>query len=133
MLNQHSLPFDQPEPDQYRLPDMGEVDLSYLGRLADASSTVSAISEAEIDDPVTLSQRAGIWMILNPKGRVLGRMIGILSPPADTFLVSGKVGAIVRWRKVDNEEPFQAYIKRDGWETVIPEFVFRRNGGPRNS
>jgi len=47
--------------------------------------------------------------------------------PDGTYLVSGKVGAIVRWRKADNEEAFQTYIKRPEWETVLPEFVFRRS------
>jgi hypothetical protein len=49
------------------------------------------------------------------------------APPPHTRLVSGQVGAIIRWRKADNEEPYQATIKRDDWETVLPECVFRRS------
>lgn len=120
---------DLPEPDQYLLPDMSLVDLSFAGRLPETSPTLAAIAEAEIDDKVTLERREGKWLILDAQGRTLGRMVGIWAPPEGTHLVSGKVGAIVRWRKSDNEEAYQAYIKRDEWETVLPEYVFRRNDG----
>jgi len=120
---------DLPEPDQYHLPDMGSVDLSYAGRLSETSQTLAAITEAEIDDAVTLERREGKWMTLDRHGRVLGRMAANWAPPADTHLISGKVGAIVRWRKADNEEAFQTYIKRSEWETILPEFVFRQRHG----
>jgi ATP-dependent DNA helicase RecQ len=122
-------PSDLPEPDQYQLPDMSSVDLSYAGRLAETSQTLAAIAKAEIDDQVTLERREGKWMLQDMQGRVLGRMAGNWAPPQGTHLVSGKVGAIVRWRKTDNEEAFQTYIKRSEWETILPEFVFRRSDG----
>jgi ATP-dependent DNA helicase RecQ len=121
-------PSDLPEPDQYQLPDMGSVDLSYAGRITDKSPTHAAIAEAKIDDNVTLERREGKWIISDAQGRVLGRMAGNWAPPDGTYLVSGKVGAIVCWRKSDSEAAFQVHIKRDGWETILPEFVFRRSG-----
>lgn len=119
---------DLPEPNQYQLPDMGSVDLSFAGRLAETSQTHAAIAEAEIGDKVALERSEGKWMILDAQGRVLGRMAGSWGPPESTDLVSGKVGAIVRWRKSDSEEAFQTYIKRGEWETVLPELVFRGRG-----
>jgi ATP-dependent DNA helicase RecQ len=119
---------DLPDPDQYQVPDQTSVDLSYAGRLPETSPTHLAIAEAKVDDPVTLGRRDGKWMILDRNGRLLGRMASSWMPPEGTALVSGKVGAIVRWRKSDNEERFQTYIKRDEWETVLPELVFRRSG-----
>ena len=120
-------PSDLPEPDQYQLPDMGSVDLSYAGRLADTSQTLVAIAEAEVDDNVTLERREGKWLVIDLNGRVLGRMAGAWAPPDGTRLVTGKVGAIVRWRKADSDEAFQTHIKRADWETILPEFVFRRS------
>ncbi|MBA4274740.1 MAG: hypothetical protein C0436_03700 [Alphaproteobacteria bacterium] len=105
---------------------MGSVDLSYAGRLADASQTLVAIAVAEVDDSITLERREGKWLVIDLQGRVLGRMAGAWAPPEGTSLVSGKVGAIVRWRKADSDEAFQAHIKRSDWETILPEFVFRR-------
>ena len=120
-------PSDLPEPDQYQLPEMGSVDLSYAGRLADTSQTLVAIAEAEVDDNVTLERREGKWLVIDLNGRVLGRMAGAWAPPDGTRLVTGKVGAIVRWRKADSDEAFQTHIKRADWETILPEFVFRRS------
>lgn len=119
---------DLPEPEQYQLPDLASVDLSFAGRLAQTNPTLAAIAEAKVDDPVTLTLREGRWMILDAQRRVLGRMAGTWAPPEGTDLVSGKLGAIVRWHKSDNEMGYQSYIRRDAWETVLPELVFRRNG-----
>lgn len=118
---------DLPEPDQYQLPDLASVDLSFAGRLAPGNPTHAAIARAKVDDPVKLEQRDGKWMIVGRDGRVLGRMSSSWSPPAVSCLVSGKVGAIVRWRKSDNDESYQGYIKQDEWETILPEFVFRKS------
>jgi ATP-dependent DNA helicase RecQ len=118
---------DLQEPDQYQVPDQTTVDLSYAGRLPSANPTHPAIAAAKVEDPVTLELREGKWMILDRERRTLGRMAGTWAPPAGTELVSGKVGAIVRWRKADNEESYQTYIKHEEWETVLPELVFRKD------
>lgn len=129
MLRKVEMPhrLDLPDPDQYQVPDMVVVDLSFAGRLPETSPTHVAIAAAQVDDPVTLEQREGKWMILDASRRVLARMAGNWAPPEGTILASGRVGAIVRWRKSDNEEFYQSYIKRDEWETVLPELVFRKN------
>jgi ATP-dependent DNA helicase RecQ len=129
MLRKVEMPhrLDLPDPDQYQVPDMAAVDLSYAGRLPEASPTHAAIAAAQVDDPVSLELREGKWMVLDSNRRVLARMAGTWAPPSGTFLVSGKVGAILRWRKTDNEERYQGYIKREEWETVLPELVFRKN------
>ena len=94
------------------------------------SPTHAAIARAKVDDAVTVEQRDGKWMIIDRDGRVLARMSSSWSPPAVSYLVSGKVGAIVRWRKSDSDESYEGYIKQDEWETILPEFVFR-NGAQR--
>ena len=119
---------DLQEPDQYQVPDQTTVDLSYAGRLPNANPTHSAIAAAKVDDPVTLELREGKWMIFDREHRPLGRMAGNWAPPPGTLLVSGKVGAIVRWRKSDSQENYRSYIKHDEWETVLPELIFRKTG-----
>ena len=116
---------DLPEPDQYQLPDLTTVDLSYAGRLPEVNPSHAAIAAAKVEDPVTLELKDGKWIIFDRDRRPLGRMAGSWSPPAGTTLVSGKVGAIVRWRKTDSDERYQTYIKHDEWETILPELVFR--------
>ncbi|MGP3697945.1 RecQ family ATP-dependent DNA helicase [Rhodobacter sp. NSM] len=133
MLRKVEMPhrIDLPQPDQYQVPDMAVVDLSYAGRLPEASPTLAAIAAAEVDDPVTIELREGKWLILDGHRRVLGRMAGTWAPPEGTVLVAGKVGAVVRWRKSDNDERFQSYVKRDEWETILPELVFRKKAPAR--
>ncbi|WP_435259837.1 RecQ family ATP-dependent DNA helicase [Thioclava sp. FR2] len=118
---------DLPTPDQYQLPDLTSVDLSFAGRLSETSPTRTAIARIRVNDPVHLERKDEKWIILDGNGCQIGRMAANWSPPAGTRLVEGKVGAVVRWRKSDSDERFQTYIKRDDWETILPEFVFRSN------
>ncbi|KAF0114609.1 MAG: DNA helicase [Rhodobacteraceae bacterium] len=96
-----------PEPDQYQLPDLASVDLSYAGRLPPGSPTQAAVSRAKVNDPVQLEKRDKKWMILDVNRRVLGRMASSWSPATGTDLLSGKVGAIVRWKEFDNHQSYQ--------------------------
>lgn len=117
-----------PSPDWYQVPDMTSVDLSYAGRLLGKSPTLKAITACAVDDPVSLQHSDNKWLIIDRNNRVLGRMAGNWQPPQHFAMISGKVGAILTWRKSDNEERYQTHIKRDAWETVLPEFVFRTEG-----
>jgi ATP-dependent DNA helicase RecQ len=116
-----------PEPEQYQVPDLTTVDLSFAGRLTPDNATHAAIAAAKVDDPVTLELREGKWMILDGNRRILGRMASNWAPPAGARLVSGKVGAIVRWRKADSDEIYHRHIKHEEWETILPECVFSKN------
>ena len=40
------------------------------------------------------------------------------------MLTKGTVGAVVRWRKIDSDEAYRDWMKRDEWETVLPELEF---------
>jgi ATP-dependent DNA helicase RecQ len=126
LLRKVELPpcVDLPAPNQYQVPDLATVDLSFAGRLSNSSPVLGAISASAVGDPISLQNRDGKWMILDTGGQVLGRMAGSWAPPVGGSFVSGKIGAIVRWRKSDNDERFQAFIKREEWETVLPELVF---------
>ena len=48
-------------------------------------------------------------------------------PPEGRIFASGRVGAIITWQKSDNKEVFRPHIKRDAWETVLPELVFAKS------
>jgi ATP-dependent DNA helicase RecQ len=38
--------------------------------------------------------------------------------------VSGKVSAVLVWKREDSEPEFASYLKCDQWEVVVPELVF---------
>lgn len=108
----------------YQLPDLKLVDLSWAGRLASTNPALAAIMEAQVGEPITLVAIDDTWMIQDAQGRILGRMARAWAPPKGRSFLRGEVGAIVRWRKVDNKEEYRAQLRRDQWEVVLPELVF---------
>lgn len=108
----------------FQLPSLKDVDLSFAGRQRHGDPVHSAIQKVQTGDPVTLEFHAPYWTIFDDQGRILGRMAKRWQPPGGRQFQSGHVGAIVTWRKVDSKEEFQRHIKRDEWETILPELVF---------
>jgi ATP-dependent DNA helicase RecQ len=106
------------------VPDLGTVDLSWAGRLEAAHPSLAAIEAARTGDPIQIVQHGGSWMLRNEQGQLLGKMAKSWSPPAGPSFLRGEVGAVVRWRKSDNKEEYRANIRRDEWETIVPELVF---------
>jgi ATP-dependent DNA helicase RecQ len=103
------------------------VDLSFAGRQGHNHPTLSAIADARIGDPIALNLEHGRWHLEDSRGRILGRMSKSFAPSPNARFVSGKVAAILRWRKEDGDEAFHRMLKRDAWEVVIPELVFEAN------
>ncbi len=114
----------QGRSEQYVMPEMKLVDLSWAGRLGDGSLSLRAIAACEAGDPVTLIRNEGRWFIRDRDGNLLGRMSNAFSPPEGLTFLRGEIGAVIRWRKSDNEEEYRSSIRRDEWEAVLPELVF---------
>jgi len=112
-------------PDKtYQLPALKAVDLSFAGRKRPNDPVHAAIRDAQTGDEITLDYRAPHWVILDGNGRTLGHMAKTWKPPEGSRFLSGTIGAIVVWRKADNQEEYQRHIKQDAWQTVLPELVF---------
>lgn len=101
------------------------VDLSFAGRLSLANPSLAAIAAAKVGDPVALIRDGVRWLIRDGQGRTLGRMSRSFVPPDGTAFFRGEIGAILRWRKDDGDPAFHTYLKRDEWEAVLPDLVFR--------
>ncbi|WP_287064167.1 RecQ family ATP-dependent DNA helicase [Mesorhizobium sp.] len=108
----------------YQVPNLRTVDLSWAGRLRPGNPSLAAISAAKAGDPIQIVRDGPLWMIQDKQGQALGRMARSWSPPEGLNFLRGEVGAIVRWRKSDNEEEFRVHLHRDVWEAVLPELVF---------
>ena len=100
------------------------VDLSFAGRQRPGHPALTAITEARISDPVVIELVDGQWFMRGAKGQLLGRMAKSFSPPPRARFVRGEVAAVLRWRKEDSDETFHYTLRRDEWETVLPELVF---------
>jgi ATP-dependent DNA helicase RecQ len=108
----------------YQVPNMKNVDLSWAGRLRAGNPSRVAISEAKAGDPLRIVPDGRGWMMLDAQGRALGRMARSWSPPESLSFLRAEVGAIVRWRKLDNQEEYRVHLQRDVWEAVVPELVY---------
>jgi len=108
----------------YQVPDLKSVDLSWAGRLRAGHSSLIAISEAKPGDPLQMVRHGLGWMMQDARGRALGRMAKSWSPPEGLCLLRAEVGAIIRWRKSDNDEEFRERLQRDIWEAIVPELVY---------
>ena len=110
---------------KYQLPNLKVVDLSFAGRQRDSHEVHAAVSTAKVGDTLSLVFEKPCWILLDNEGRVLGRMAKSWQPPKGYRFISGQVGAIVHWRKSDNEEAYAQLCRRDRWETVLPELTFQ--------
>lgn len=108
----------------YVTPEMRLVDLSWAGRLRGGAPELRAIAEARVGDQVTLDRDGDRWVIRDLKGLMLARMAKSFEPPQSKRVTRAEVGAIVRWKKTDNEESYQTHIRRDEWEAILPDLQF---------
>mgnify|MGYP003687859793 FL=1 len=111
---------------RYQPPDMKLVDLSFAGRLGNGSRILEAVASSKVDDPVRLVRNEKLWMIESATGQVLGRMASSFNVPKGWRIEKAKIGAIIQWRKSDNSEEYQKYIKREQWETVLPDITYAK-------
>lgn len=86
--------------------------------------SLAAIATARVGDEVRLHHDGKNWFIEDEHGKRLGRMARSWFPPAGRKFARGAVGAVIIWKKTDNQEEFRTYIQRDRWEVVLPELVF---------
>lgn len=117
-------PAAMPVPNTYQLPDLKLSDLSFAGRQGDRHEVHDAIRRCKVGDPLRLEFRTPHWVLVDQSGAVLGRMSRAWQHPPGYAFLSGRVGAVVRWRKSDGDEKYADYLRRDGWETVLPELIF---------
>ena len=110
---------------RYEATNPRHVDLSFPGRLREGSPSLKAIQSAKVGDSVALMAEDGRWVIRNAEGVLIGRMSRAYAPPDGAMFLTGEVGAVLRWRKSDSAEEFHHTIRREEWDVILPEFVFR--------
>ncbi len=110
---------------RYQTTDPRLVDLSFPGRLRDDSPSLRAVRATRIGDAVSLVAENGRWVIRNGEGIMIGRMSRAYAPPEGARFLSGKVEAVLRWRQSDSAEEFRHMMRRDEWDVILPEFVFK--------
>ena len=74
----------------------------------------------------TLQVRADLdrWELLDQSGMVVGQLAQSFEVPPGVRCTFATVLAIVRWDRERSEPQFQANLRSDSWEVVVPELVF---------
>ncbi len=108
----------------YRCLSLGDVDLSFAGRMYGSNDSLNAIRNLKTGDPIVLEKFGNHWIIKNDGGIVVGRLAKKYEPPYGAKFVSGKVFAIVQRREEDSQEEYRNSLRRPTWEVVVPELIF---------
>ena len=101
-----------------------DVDLGFAGRHPPNASVHRAIAALSPGDEVSLRQAAERWEVCDRHGQVVGRLAKACAPPAGMRFLSGQVKAVIVRRRADSEPEYQAALRCDRWEVVLPELVF---------
>ena len=101
-----------------------DVDLSFAGRQAPEALAHRAIAALSAGDAITLRRMAERWHVCGLDGHVVGRLAKSFAPPAGMRFVSGQVKSVIVRRREDSEPAYQASLRSDQWEVVLPELVF---------
>jgi len=65
--------------EQYQVPNLKTVDLSWAGRLGPGHASLAAISAAKVGDPLQIARDGLTWIIQDARGQVLGRMAKLVA------------------------------------------------------
>jgi len=110
---------------RYVPPDPKLVFLDFAGQLPHGHLSLAAITAARPGDPVHMIRDGNRWRIGDAQGQTLARLSRAFTPPEGATFLRGEVAAILSWRRGDGNEDFHHLLRRDEWEVVLPELVFK--------
>ena len=72
-----------------------------------------------------LTRDGGRWQITDTQGNVLGRLSRAFTQAEGAQFLKGEIAAILSWRRKDGEEDFDRHLRRDAWEVILHELIFK--------
>ena len=108
---------------------MKDVDLGFAGRRDTGDPLHRVIADLNPGDPLTLCANGDRWDLFNRANKRVGRLAKGFACPPGMRCHSAKVLAVVTWNRDRSEPQYQASIKCDSWEVVVPEVRFLANDG----
>ena len=121
-----ALPAPAPELSRsYRRFSLGDVFLSFAGYRQPGQPVHAAIAALSPGDPLQVRAGSGRWELLDQNGVVVGQLARNFRPPPGMRCEYATVLAVVRWDRERSEPQFQANLRTDAWEVVVPELVFQ--------
>ncbi len=111
---------------RYQRPTLKDVDIGFAGRHAPMHGVHRAIAALVAGDALTLfwQQEHKRWLLADSQGNTVGRLARAFTPPSGMRCIEARVIAILVRGKEDAEPEYQAPVRCDRWEVVVPELVF---------
>lgn len=113
----------------YQTLNPSEVNLDFAGRIAGDSETLMAIERLNAGDLLTLKDVEGPWFVFDQNDVRVGRLANKFKPPEGTRFVAGRLFATSTRFRTDSGDAYQAQLKRDQWNVVLPNWFL--NAEPR--
>jgi len=109
---------------QHVRPSLKEVDLGFAGRRGERHPIHDAIAALAPSDRLETRITDRGWLLLDGKGRAVGRLAKSFEPPAGMRCRAASVRAVVDWSREAAPPKYQDSIRCATWEVVVPELVF---------
>jgi ATP-dependent DNA helicase RecQ len=109
---------------QHARLSLADVDLGFAGRSAPHAAVHAAISALTVGSALRLAREHEKWVLRDDGGVIVGRLAASYAPPRGMECISTQVAAIAVWRRDMSKPEYQAQLKNDRWEVVVPELVF---------
>jgi len=122
-------PVALPEPpvaarQTYRKLGLGDVFISFAGYRSRAGRVHGAIAGLAPGDELDLDDSEEPWRLLDQKGVEVGRLASGFTPPEGMRCAKATVYAVLIRRREQSAPEYQAGLKCDRWEVVLPELIF---------
>jgi len=122
-------PVALPEPplavhQTYSKLSLGDVFISFAGRRSRGDRVHRAIADLAPGDDLGLDDSEKPWRLLDQKGVAVGRLASGFTPPEGMRCAKAAVYAVLTRRREQSSPEYQADLKCDRWEVVLPELVF---------
>ena len=109
---------------QYLTPSLRNIDLGFAGRYPATHPLHAWIAELQWGDALELAKKDQSWLLLDGKGRTVGRMARGFVPPAGMACVQARVSAVLDRAADMVDASFRHQAVAPQWEVVVPELVF---------
>ena len=121
-----ALPAPAPElARSYQRFGLSDVFLGFAGYRPPGHPVHGAIAALSPGDLLEVRAGAERWELFDRNGVVVGQLARTFKPPHGMRCEHAAVMAIVRWDRERSEPQFQANLRTDSWEVVVPELVFQ--------
>ena len=108
----------------YRKLSLGDVFISFAGYRSRGDRVHGAIADLAPGDDLGLDDSKKPWRLLDRQGVEVGRLAGGFTPPKGMRCSRATVYAVLTRRREQSSPEYQANLKCDCWEVVLPELVF---------